>query len=86
MRASLLTVVLLFASACALPLELAKDCGIPGINADRECVELAFEKKWKAECEAEGYLKKPGSNEVGALKTCMHRRRIISVWDEWLSE
>ncbi len=86
MRASLLTLALFFVSSCALPFGIAKDCGIPGINADRECVELAFEKKWTAECKAEGYLKETTDRGSASLKTCIHRKRILSVWDEWLSE
>ena len=86
MRASLLTLTLFFVSSCALPFDIAKDCGIPGINANRECVELAFEKKWTAECKGEGYLNDPGDSEFASLKTCIHRKRILSVWDEWLSE
>ena len=86
MRAILLTSTLIFSSACALPFDIAKDCGVPGINANRECVELAFEKKWNAECKLEGYLKEPRINEFASLKSCIHRKRILSVWDKWLSE
>ena len=86
MQASLLTLVLFLVSACALPFDIAKDCGIPGINADRECVELALEKKWTAECKVEGYLKEPSNIGFASLKTCIHRKRILSIWDEWLSK
>ena len=86
MRAILLTSSLIFFSACALPLDIARDCGVPGINANRECVELAFEQKWTAECKLEGYLKEQSDNQFASLKTCIHRKRILSVWDKWLSE
>jgi len=48
-------------------------------------VELAFEKKWEAECKSEGFDYKPAPNQIGWLKSCVHRKRIMSVWDEWLS-
>jgi len=85
MRVNFLFLNLLIVSACALPLDIAKDCGIPGIYANRECVELAFEKKWTSECKSEGYLKNQDS-QFASLKECIHRKRILSVWDKWLSK
>ena len=93
MRIILFTLAIFFISACALPWDIATKCGIPGIHADREnqiptlkdCVELAFEKKWEKECKAEGFDNKPAPNEIGWLKSCVHKKRIMSVWDDWLS-
>ena len=93
MRTILFILTVFFILACTLPLNIMAKCGIPGIHADREnqipnlkdCVELAFEQKWEAECKAEGFDYKPAPNQIGWLKSCVHRKRIMSVWDEWLS-
>ena len=85
-RTILLTFSIFFIAACALPLEIAKRCGIPGIYADKECIELAFEKKWTVECRLEGYGKFPTANQIGTLKKCVHKKRLQSVWNEWLSK
>ena len=93
MRIILFTLTLFFVSACALPWNIATKCGIPGLHADREnqipnlkdCVELAFEEKWKAECIEEGFNNEPAPNQLTWLKSCVHKKRITSIWDSWLS-
>lgn len=86
MRIIILTFCIFILTACALPIEIAARCGIPGIYADKECIELAFEEKWTAECRLEGYEKFPTAQKIGTLKKCVHKKRLKSIWNTWLSK